>query len=1133
MRNPQALWLVLFLALAGCGRTLVFPRAPQRCVFESDCPSGLHCINQQCRVLELVDAGGPHGIKRFGEPCDGGAECDSSFCVGGPRGAFCSRECDGADAGCPESFTCKTVLGTPLCAVPQPLLCQSCSNDLECGASTADKCLGMGGGRFCGRDCSFEKCPSQYQCQTSADGSKQCVPEGKTCDCLPQTLGLQKGCRGNANAFGACPGNQTCQIDGGFTPCNAAVAAQETCNGIDDDCNGPVDDFVPPTCTKSKNGRTCTGPQRCLATAGLVCAAHEPSDEVCNYEDDDCNGVVDDGFVDPRGKYTTLANCGSCAHDCSKVISHAVSTVCETPPTDGTPRCRATQCAPGFFPFNDGALCLELPDTLCRACANDSDCVGPGSRCLTLDNAKVCGRDCGPGSAYPACPMGYGCQAFAGGSAQCIPTTNTCTCATKTLGSTRSCTVSVCKGFQVCGTSSWSTCDVSTFNPEICDGLDNNCNGQLDEGFRNQVTGRYETAQHCGFCNNDCTKYFSPTLQHTNGVCDTSPTMPRCTMGACLTETVGGTSFEWVDVDADPIDGCECRRVAGNLTADLPDRAPASAGTPSWVDQNCDGIDGVVGDAIFVSAAASAGGNGTRTSPVQTIAQGLTLMQSQAKSYVLVAQGIYRENVRLFEGAQIFGGYSSDFLKRDPKVHTTFIQGQATTVSAFAAIHAQNLGVGPLDTVVAGFTVVGWDVSTVALPGENGDASIAVYLRDVGSHLVLSSNDILAGRGGQGGRGATGTQGTGRQSAATLNAAGGIGSDFFGSGFCNAGNNRSGGAAGTNPSCSSANGRAGGNVVCPSYSFVNNQGQQQQTVAPGPLSRDGRGGWDWSFDSMSNFGCDHVTESGWPSMIQQHDGADGKAGADGLGGTGGAGAPVISRHGSIVGGRWVGAPASAAAGTAGGLAEGGGGGGAGGGVAKFTFGCQGWEIGATGGGGGAGGCGGTGGSAGGAGGASIGILLISTVSTLTLPTLTDNRLQRGIGGDGGNGGFGGAGGLGGAGGFGGTPMRWSSSTGGKGGEGGNGGAGAGGGGGAGGPSFAALGFNAIVAGFGVTNTMLTPSAVNSGGKGGAGGSSPGGGAASGHPGTAGGSADLLSLRSCGLGCGAGTSCDLNSVCVPN
>ncbi|MBL8914394.1 MAG: hypothetical protein JNM17_27055 [Archangium sp.] len=1133
---------LLSLAIAACGRTLfVPPESP--CVFDADCPMGLRCVNQECTTLIIPDGGPEFGKKRFGQPCDAGMECASNFCVGGPTGAFCTQNCaalaDGGVNACPASYDCKSVptggVIAPLCTVPQPLLCQSCSDDLECGASGADLCLSLDGGSFCGRDCTFDGCPSLYACR-DVGGRKQCVPEGRTCDCLPETLGLQKACRGVPNAFGTCPGNQTCQADGGFTPCLAPAAQAETCNGADDDCNGRIDDFTAPECTKTVGGVTCRGPQVCFASAGLVCTARDPSNEVCNYEDDDCDGEVDDGFQ-IRGVYGTNAHCGGCNNDCSRLIANAVTTTCDT--SADAPVCRVTQCAPGFFPFQNGTMCLQLPDTLCSPCQLDADCVGPGSRCLTIDGSRVCGRDCSATSPFPpGCPAGYTCQPFAGGPNQCAPATNTCSCNASTQGTTRVCTVSTmamtCSGFSTCGAGpSWSACDVTTFNPEICDARDNNCDSRVDEGFLNQMTGRYEAAQHCGFCNNDCTKIFSPTLQHTNGVCDLAPMMPRCTMGPCLTEVVGGTTFEWVNVNGVTTDGCECRRVQGNLTTDLPDRAPASGSAASYVDENCDGIDGVVGDAIFVAAGAPAGGNGTRTQPVQTIAAGVTLQQSQNKRYVLVAQGLYRENVRLFDGAQVFGGYAQDFLARDPRLYTTTWQGVAPTMTTIAPIHAESLGAAGAmrETVVSGFVINGWDATQSALPSANGETSIGVYLRDVGPRFVLQSNDVIAGRGGVGGRGATGSQGFGRQATSALNGARGTNSNFFANGTCSVMNHRAGGAAGINATCPISNGEVGGNVVCPVYTFANNTGVQQTYVNPPPTSRSGAGGFDWSFDNLSGGSCSHVTESGFPTAIQQHDGLDGKPGADGMGGGGGAGAPARSRFGSFIGGRWVASPTSALAGAAGVAAQGGGGGGAGGGVARFTAGgCQAWEIGATGGGAGAGGCGGTGGNFGGAGGGSFGIVITSSTAGAALPTILSNRIQRASGGSGGDGGFGGAGGLGGAGGFGGNAARWSSSVGGKGGEGGNGGPGGGGGGGAGGPSFGVFTFNVPVNGFSATNTFLTSAVIDTGGQAGTGGSSPGSSTSSGTAGVRGASANLQAITACTSPC-MGT-CDVNGVCIP-
>lgn len=1150
-RDLRVMWLSLMVLLFSCGRTVTYPRS-HACVFDVDCSAGLRCINQECRELVVVDGG--RGGKRFGEPCDAGAECEGSVCVRAPQGAICSRACDLGDAGCPSSFECSRV-GVPsaadadatsfvnACVVPQPFLCQGCSNDFECGASGANVCVTMPGGRFCGKDCTLSGCPSHYRCQALNGGANQCVPEGRTCDCVPATVGLEKSCRGDPNAFGACLGQQVCQADGGFTACNARAAQAEVCNGVDDNCDAFIDNAQWPECTKRVGMRLCRGPQVCRASAGLQCSVQDPTTEVCNHRDDDCDDVVDNGFVDARGQYSLIANCGACGNDCSK-IANATETRCEAP-SDRTPQCRVTQCKAGYFPFADGTVCLQLPETLCRPCQFDTDCVGPGSRCLTIDGSKVCGRDCSAASAYGPCPMGYSCtaQGDGGAAAQCTPTTKTCTCNALTVGSTRSCTIQspammTCRGFETCTTApggpTWAACDVSSFSPEICDGVDNDCDGMTDEGFRNAATGKYDTTANCGFCNNDCSKYFSPTLQHTTGVCDTTPALPACTIGPCLTEVVGPTTFEWVNINGDVSDGCECRRVQGNVTDDLPDRATGAGSAASWVDENCDGIDGVEVDAIFVSAIAQAGGAGTRGAPLRTITEGIALLQtSPTKRYVLVAQGLYRENVRLFDGAQMFGGYSSDFLKRDPKIHTVTIQGQAPTATAFSAVHVENAGASSAETVIASFTITGWDVPGGTAAGAAGQASVAVYLRNVGAKVVLIGNELFGGRGGDGGRGSTGTQGYGRQASTALNGGVGLNSAFFANGMCTASNHQAGGVAGLNAQCPTGHANRGGNVICPVYQFAMSQGAEQEYVTPVPSTRNGRGGWDWSYSPLSGSGCSQVRESGYPSMIQAHDGADGAQGPDGAGGLGGAGAAAMARHGSIVNGRWAAAAVMAQAGLSGDVALGGGGGGAGGGVAKFTSGgCFGWEIGASGGGGGAGACGGTGGQPGGAGGASMAIFLSADAPTATLPTITGNRIQRGLGGDGGNGGFGGAGGLGGAGGFGGGARRWSSSVGGKGGEGGTGGPGGGGGGGAGGPSFAVLGYNLTVTSFGASNALLT-GAIETGGTAGAGGSSPGPLSSTGTAGVRGASADLFSLTSCSGGCAADTSCDVNGVCVPN
>lgn len=82
---------------------------------------------------------------------------------------------------------------------------------------------------------------------------------------------------------------------------NAAIntTAAELCNGVDDDCDGTVDDGV-------LQGAACSvGVGACARSALLTCAdgtyslcpttAGAPGLETCNGIDDDCNGLVDDG----------------------------------------------------------------------------------------------------------------------------------------------------------------------------------------------------------------------------------------------------------------------------------------------------------------------------------------------------------------------------------------------------------------------------------------------------------------------------------------------------------------------------------------------------------------------------------------------------------------------------------------------------------------------------------------------------------------------------------------------------------------------------------------------------------------------------------------------------------------------
>jgi hypothetical protein len=125
-------------------------------------------------------------------------------------------------------------------------------------------------------------------------------------------LGCYEGAAGT-RGVGVCrPGERTCQA-GTLGACLGQVRpAAETCNLMDDDCNGLVDDGIDctPVCSDGQTmscysgfpgtsgiGACRAGLRICQDGVFGACTGEVlPAVEVCNNVDDDCDGTVDEGL---------------------------------------------------------------------------------------------------------------------------------------------------------------------------------------------------------------------------------------------------------------------------------------------------------------------------------------------------------------------------------------------------------------------------------------------------------------------------------------------------------------------------------------------------------------------------------------------------------------------------------------------------------------------------------------------------------------------------------------------------------------------------------------------------------------------------------------------------------------------
>jgi hypothetical protein len=193
----------------------------------------------------------------------------------------------------------------------------------------------------------------------------------------------------------------------------------ETCNGVDDDCDGAVDQGNPgggvACLVPGLKGECAKGLTRCAA-GGIVCdQQYFGGSEACNGKDDDCDGLVD-------GNQRTCSNgCNTGWQTCEDGWWGA----CDAPPAE----CTSGLCCDGCRFLASDTLCDWQPDHTEYRCTAAGKCGGDVEYQEYYKFCTGASAGCGPGNLQPtgwmwleSCTPGEPCDPLQGKCGAACPT---------------------------------------------------------------------------------------------------------------------------------------------------------------------------------------------------------------------------------------------------------------------------------------------------------------------------------------------------------------------------------------------------------------------------------------------------------------------------------------------------------------------------------------------------------------------------------------------------------------------------------------------------------------------------------------------------------------------------------------